>query len=97
MLFRICVHLGDVIEKGDGAVYGNGVNMAARLQTLAAVGGITVSDAVQSAVPGKLGASFTDQGEQLVKNMPHALRVFADAGRTRWSPCCMWRDNGNFG
>src|SRR5664279_2190821 len=48
--FRIGVHMGDVIEKPDGTVYGDGVNIAARLQALADVGGITVSDAVHGAV-----------------------------------------------
>ena len=47
MRFRIGVHLGDVIEKPDGSVYGDGVNIAARLQALALPGGITVSDAVR--------------------------------------------------
>src|SRR5262249_15534718 len=54
--FRIGVHMGDVIEKSDGTVYGDGVNIAARLQALAEAGGITVSDAVHGAVRGKLGA-----------------------------------------
>ncbi len=77
MRFRIGVHLGDVIEKGDGTVYGDGVNIAARLQALAEIGGITVSDAVQGAVRGRVTASFVDQGEQAVKNMPHPVRAFA--------------------
>ena len=67
--FRIGVHLGDVIEKADGTVYGDGVNIAARLQALAEPGGITVSDAVRGAVRGKVAASFDDQGEQPVKNI----------------------------
>ena len=73
------MHLGDVIEKADGTVYGDGVNIAARLQALAEPGGITVSDAVQGAVDGKVAASFVDQGEQQVKNMPHPVRAFARA------------------
>jgi adenylate cyclase len=77
MRFRIGVHLGDVIEKDDGTVYGDGVNMAARLQALAEAGGISVSEAVQGAVRGRLSATFADQGEQVVKNMPHPVRVFA--------------------
>ena len=77
MRFRIGIHLGDVIEKGDGTVYGDGVNIAARLQALAETAGITVSDAVHGAVRGKVTASFVDQGEQTVKNIPHPVRAFA--------------------
>ncbi len=77
MRFRIGVHLGDVIEKADGTVYGDGVNIAARLEGLAEPGGITISDAVQGAVRGKVTASFVDQGEQQVKNILHPVRAFA--------------------
>ncbi len=77
MRFRIGVHMGDVIEKADGTVYGDGVNIAARLEGLAEPGGITISDAVQGAVRGKVTASFVDQGEQQVKNIPHLVRAFA--------------------
>ena len=76
MRFRIGVHLGDVIEKADGTVYGDGVNIAARLQGLAKPGGITVSDSIRNAVRGKVGASFVDQGEQQVKNIAHPVRAF---------------------
>ena len=77
MRFRIGVHLGDVIEKADGTVYGDGVNIAARLEGLAEPGGITISDSVRIAVRGKVIASFEDQGEQQVKNIPHPVRAFA--------------------
>jgi adenylate cyclase len=76
MHFRIGVHLGDVIEKEDGTVYGDGVNIAARLQSLAVPGGVLVSDAVRGTVKGRLGASFQDQGEQQVKNIADPLRAF---------------------
>jgi len=76
MLFRIGVHLGDVIEKAEGTVYGNGVNIAARLQALAEPGGVTISESVRAAVKGKLDASFLDQGEQALKNIPDPLRAF---------------------
>jgi adenylate cyclase len=76
MRFRIGVHMGDVIEKADGTVYGDGVNIAARLEGLADPGGITVSDAVQGTVRGKVGANFVDQGEQQVKNIAHPVRAF---------------------
>ena len=77
MRFRIGVHLGDVIEKADGTVYGDGVNIAARLEGLAEPGGITISDSVRNAVRGKVDAGFEDQGEQQVKNIPHPVRAFA--------------------
>jgi adenylate cyclase len=77
MRFRIGVHLGDVIEKSDGTVYGDGVNIAARLQGLAEVGGVTVSDAVKTALRGKVHAIFDDQGEQTVKNIAEPVRAYA--------------------
>jgi len=77
MQFRIGVHLGDVIEKADGTIYGDGVNIAARLEGLAEPGGVTVSDAVQGVVRGKVPASFVDQGEQTVKNIPQPVRAFS--------------------
>jgi len=76
MRFRIGVHLGDVIEKADGTIYGDGVNIAARLEGLAEPGGITVSDAVQGAVRGKVNATFADLGEQQVKNIAHPVHAF---------------------
>lgn len=76
MRFRIGVHLGDIMEKPDGSVYGDGVNIAARLQGLAEPAGITVSDAVQSAVRGRVNATFADQGEQQVKNIVHTVHAY---------------------
>ena len=84
MRFRIGVHLGDVIEKSDGTVYGDGVNLAARLESLAAPGGIAVSDAVQGAIRNRLALTFVDRGESEVKNMGslrwYELRARATAG-----------------
>ena len=77
MRFRIGVHLGDVIEKGDGTVYGDGVNVAARLEGLAEPGGITVSDAVRGVVKGRVEATFIDRGEQQLKNIATPIRAFA--------------------
>ena len=76
MQFRIGIHSGDVMEKADGSVYGDGVNIAARLQALAEPGQITVSDAIHGAVRGKVAATFTDQGEQQVKNIAHPVRAY---------------------
>ena len=80
MRFRIGIHLGDVMEKRDGTVYGDGVNIAARLQALAEPGGITVSEAVHGTV--KNLAVFQDLGEQAIKNIPGAVRAFAVRGPT---------------
>jgi adenylate cyclase len=77
MRFRIGVHLGDIIEKSDGTVYGDGVNIAARLQGLAETGGVTVSDAVKTALRGKVHAIFDDRGEQTVKNITEPVRAYA--------------------
>jgi len=76
MQFRIGVHLGDVIEKSDGTIYGDGVNIAARLEGLAEPGGIAVSESIRSAVKGKVGASFEDQGAQKVKNIAEPVRAY---------------------
>ena len=76
MRFRIGVHLGDVIEKADGTIYGDGVNIAARLEGLAEPGGITVSESIRTAVKGKVGAAFEDQGAQQVKNIAEPVRAY---------------------
>ena len=76
MRFRIGVHLGEIIEKSDDTVYGDGVNIAARLEGLSEPGGITVSDAVHGAVRGKIATGFVDQGEQQVKNIAYPVRAF---------------------
>lgn len=76
MLFRIGVHLGDVIEKADGTVYGDGVNIAARLQGLAEPGGVTISDVMHGAVHNRVSATFEDQGEHRVKNIAQPVRAF---------------------
>jgi len=76
MRFRIGVHLGDVIEKDDGTVYGDGVNVAARLEGLAEPGGVTVSEAVEAALRNRIAVEFEDRGAHAVKNIPHPVRVF---------------------
>src|SRR5271155_3141086 len=73
--FRIGINLGDVIiDEGD--IYGDGVNVAARLEALAAPGGICVSRVVRDQVRDKLGFAFDDRGEQQVKNIARPVRVF---------------------
>jgi adenylate cyclase len=75
MLYRVGVHLGEVMEKSDGTVYGDGVNIAARLQAFAGPGGITVSHAVEGAIGNRLPVSFLDLGQREIKNMA-PIRVF---------------------
>jgi adenylate cyclase len=76
MHFRIGINLGDVIEQGDGTIYGDGVNVAARLQTLAEFGGICTSGTVYDQVEGKLPFQFKFVGEQQVKNIDKPVRVY---------------------
>jgi adenylate cyclase len=76
MRFRIGVHMGDVIEKQDGTVYGDGVNIAARLQGLAPPGGVTVSAAVQGAVRHRIDVVFEDLGDHQVKNISDPIRAY---------------------
>jgi len=79
MRFRIGVHLGDVIVDGNDLL-GDGVNIAARLQTLAEPGGIYVSAAVRDQIGTKLPAAFIDRGGQRLKNMSQPLRAFEVIG-----------------
>jgi TolB-like protein/tetratricopeptide (TPR) repeat protein len=74
MELRIGVHLGDISIDG-GRIYGDGVNIAARLQALADPGGICVSGAVHEQVARKLQLACEDLGERTVKNVPRPLRV----------------------
>ena len=73
--FRIGLNLGDVIEdRGD--IYGDGVNVAARLEALSNPGGICISDAVRTAIGKKLSLTYEDIGEQEVKNISEPVRAF---------------------
>jgi class 3 adenylate cyclase len=76
MQFRIDMHLGDVIEQDDGTIYGDGVNIAARMEALAEGGGGCVSSNVFDAVEGKLALGFDFLGEQHVKNIAKPVRVY---------------------
>lgn len=75
MLFRIGVNLGDVMIK-DGDLLGDGVNVAARLQSIAPPGGICISGSVHDQIEGKLDLSFAAMGEQNLKNISRAVRAF---------------------
>jgi adenylate cyclase len=75
MQFRIGINVGDVILK-DGDLFGDGINVAARLEALADAGAICVTRGVRDAVRDKLEYAFDDMGEQKVKNIPRPVRVF---------------------
>jgi len=79
--FRIGINVGDVVvEKGD--IFGDGVNVAARLEGLAEPGGICVSARVQEDAAGKLELAFEDLGEQQLKNIAQPVRVYR--ARSSW-------------
>lgn len=76
MLFRIGINSGEVIQEGD-RIYGNGVNVAARLQELAPARGIAISESVYEEVRGRLSLTYQFLGEHLVKNIDRPLKVYA--------------------
>jgi adenylate cyclase len=80
MAFRIGITIGDVVER-DGDLLGDGVNIAARLEGLAEVGGICVSRAVHEQVANKLSVQFADIGAQEVKNIPTPVHAYMVAMR----------------
>jgi len=73
--FRVGINLGDVIAEEDD-IYGDGVNVAARLEALAEPGGICISRMVRDQVRDKLDFSFDDMGEQQVKNIARPVRAY---------------------
>lgn len=79
IVLRVGIHLGDVMVEGTD-LYGDGVNVASRIEGLAAPGGVAISDGVHEHVRGRLSASFIDGGLREVKNIERALRIWT------WSP-----------
>src|SRR5712692_2802790 len=73
--FRIGINMGDIVVE-DGDIFGDGVNVAARLETLAEPGGICVSARVQEDAAGRLDLAFEDMGEQALKNIARPVRVY---------------------
>jgi adenylate cyclase len=74
---RIGLNLGDVIVGQDGDLYGDGINIAVRLEGIADPGGILISEKVLSEVEGKLDVGFEDRGEQQLKNISKPVRAYA--------------------
>jgi TolB-like protein/Flp pilus assembly protein TadD len=75
MRFRIGANLGDVVEEGE-RIYGDGVNIAARMETLAEAGGICISGTVYDAIESKIGLEYEYLGEQEVKNIDKPVRAY---------------------
>jgi adenylate cyclase len=76
IVFRIGVHLGDVVEEADGDLMGDGVNIAARLEGMAKPGSVALSEDAWRQVNGKVSARFVDLGEKALKNIPRPMRVY---------------------
>jgi adenylate cyclase len=73
--FRIGINLGDIIFE-DGDIYGDGVNIAARVEQLADIGGIFVTAAVHDQIDGRVDVAFEDLGEKLLKNISRPVRLY---------------------
>src|SRR5262245_15107744 len=81
LVFRMVLHLGDLIVDGDD-LYGDGVNIAARLEAEAPAGGIVISRTVHEAVTGRLKATFEDLGSLALKNIERPVQAFS----VKWEP-----------
>jgi class 3 adenylate cyclase len=79
MLFRVGVNLGDVVVKNDDLL-GDGVNVAARLETMAEPGGICIASSVYDQITGKLNLGFQDIGDQTLKNISRPIHVYRVSG-----------------
>ena len=76
MLFRIGINLGDILIEGDD-ILGEGVNIAARLESIAEPGGICISSSTYEQAQGKVAVEFTDLGEHSLKNISRSIRAYA--------------------
>jgi len=76
ILYRMGVNLGDVLIEGED-ILGDGVNIAARLESIAEPGGICISGSAYDQVRGRVDADFTDLGEQSLKNIARRVRAYA--------------------
>src|SRR6202020_3306394 len=77
ILFRIGIHLGDVVEERDGDLMGDGVNIAARIESIAEPGAICLSEDAYRQVRGRLDLAVTDLGQTQLKNIAAPIRVYS--------------------
>src|ERR1700734_1368161 len=81
--FRLGVHVGDVVEEADGDLMGDGVNIAARIESIAAPGAICLSEDAYRQVKGRLDLAVTDLGPTQLKNIAEPIRVYSlEIGKT---------------
>jgi adenylate cyclase len=105
--FRVGIHLGDVVEESDGDLMGDGVNIAARLEGIAAPGAICLSEDAYRQVSGRLDMAVTDLGPTQLKNIERSIRVYslqvgvpAQAKAPRcfvWASGAPWLSTGVYG
>ena len=74
--FRVGIHLGDVVEESDGDLMGDGVNIAARLESIAEPGGICLSEDAYRQVRDRLKEQFLDIGDRELKNIARPVRTY---------------------
>src|SRR5580693_8582775 len=77
IVFRIGIHIGDVVEESDGDIMGDGVNIAARLENIAKPGAICLSEQAYWQVKGRLDLAVTDLGPIELKNIADPIRVYS--------------------
>src|SRR5277367_113419 len=77
IVFRIGIHIGDVVEEGDGDLMGDGVNIAARLEGIATPGAICLSEDAYRQVSGRLDMKVTDLGQTRLKNIEKSIRAYS--------------------
>ena len=82
---RIGIHVGDIMHE-DEDIFGDGVNIAARLQEIAVPGGIALSEMARNSLDGGMAVHFSDQGDRQLKNITEAVRVFASGGGLEGTP-----------
>jgi branched-chain amino acid transport system substrate-binding protein len=94
--FRVGIHLGDVVEEDDGDLMGDGVNVAARLQGVAAPGNICLSEDAYRQVKARLDLAATDLGQTRLKNIAEPVRVYSlNVAKPRFLPAGDWMESRN--
>jgi adenylate cyclase len=79
--FRLGIHVGDVVEESDGDLMGDGVNIAARLESICEPGGVCVSRAAYEQVRDRVNEAFVDLGEKALKNIARPIRAYGIGGK----------------